>query len=500
MAVKGSKYRQLFTGLAFIGPNIAGVFTFVIFPVLFAILLAFSNWDLTKHNIFKDEPLYFVGLDNFTRLFNEGDFVRFLLNTLFLMMGIPFCVAGSLFCAMMLNKDNRGGGGKIYLYLTASALLFVGCIMLTLVGMGASAMTLLLAGVGGTVLISGLGFGQTIFRTLFYMPHFTTGVATYLLWKKLYDPYDGPINNVLNPVLGYVEAGVKVAPSPIVYMMHLALVVVVPVMFAFVLKRVYRWWQDGDLGSQGAFVTILITCIPIAVLVMKFSGFVHWTGKLEAVAIGGASVVMLLLFAIKWWNGKPFQIVEGMYGFGSALAFSLLMLVLMFIAIGLSMVVGNLPEMAQSGLEAPHWLTDYHWAKPSLMIMGFWAAIGSNNMLLYLAALTNVPKGLYEAAEIDGAGRFQTFWNVTWPQLAPTTFFIAVMSTIGGLQGGFEAARTMTEGGPSGATTTLSYYIYMEGFQTGRLSFSAALAWALFILVFTITLFNWKFGNRYVND
>jgi ABC-type sugar transport system permease subunit len=57
---------------------------------------------------------------------------------------------------------------------------------------------------------------------------------------------------------------------------------------------------------------------------------------------------------------------------------------------------------------------------------------------LYLAALTNVPQDLYEAAAIDGAGKWKTFWNVTWPQLAPTTFFITIMSFIGGLTGGFE--------------------------------------------------------------
>ena len=125
-----------------------------------------------------------------------------------------------------------------------------------------------------------------------------------------------------------------------------------------------------------------------------------------------------------------------------------------------------------------------------MMIMGFWAAVGSNNMLLYLAGLSNVPQDLYEAADIDGAGRFQRFWHVTWPQLAP----------ICGLQGGFERARVMTNGGPAGATTTLSYYVYTEGFETGRLGYASAVAWALFALVFTVTMFNWKFGNRYVND
>jgi multiple sugar transport system permease protein len=121
-------------------------------------------------------------------------------------------------------------------------------------------------------------------------------------------------------------------------------------------------------------------------------------------------------------------------------------------------------------------------------------------MLLYLAGLSGIPKSLYEAAEIDGARGFTRFWHVTWPQLAPVTFFIFVMSMIGGLQGGFEMARTMTQGGPAGATTTLSYFIFSEGFETGRLGFASAVAWAMFVLVFAITLFNWKFGGRYNED
>lgn len=92
------KRRNFYTGIGFLAPNLVGVLTFVVFPVLFAIMLAFTNWDLKRHNIFHpDEPLRFVGLDNFLRLFTEGDFLRFLGNTLFLMMGIPFAIGGALF-------------------------------------------------------------------------------------------------------------------------------------------------------------------------------------------------------------------------------------------------------------------------------------------------------------------------------------------------------------------------------------------------------------------
>src|SRR5207249_1647909 len=67
-------------------------------------------------------------------------------------------------------------------------------------------------------------------------------------------------------------------------------------------------------------------------------------------------------------------------------------------------------------------------ARDAIILMGVWTVIGGNNMLLYLAALSNVPQELYEAADIDGAGSWHKFWSVTWPQLAPTTFFIVVMS------------------------------------------------------------------------
>ncbi|WP_395094582.1 carbohydrate ABC transporter permease [Armatimonas sp.] len=137
-------------------------------------------------------------------------------------------------------------------------------------------------------------------------------------------------------------------------------------------------------------------------------------------------------------------------------------------------------------------------ARDAIIIMGVWTAIGGSNMLLYLAALTNVPQELTEAAELDGANRWQVFRNVTWPQLAPTTFFITVMSFIGGLQGGFEQARVMTGGGPAGTTTTLSYYIYTKAFEEFQIGYASAISWVLFAIIFVITLINWKFGNKEV--
>jgi multiple sugar transport system permease protein len=125
--------------------------------------------------------------------------------------------------------------------------------------------------------------------------------------------------------------------------------------------------------------------------------------------------------------------------------------------------------------------------------------MGGYNMLLYMAALKGVPKDLYEAAEIDGADGWHKFWSITWPMISPTTFFIAIMAVIGGFQGGFMQAYIMTGGGPDRSTTTLEYLIYNHLYSWQHVGYAAGIAWFVFIVVFIITVFNWKFGGRLVH-
>lgn len=148
------------------------------------------------------------------------------------------------------------------------------------------------------------------------------------------------------------------------------------------------------------------------------------------------------------------------------------------------------------GVEGPGWLTDVSWSKPALMVMGFWAMIGGQNMILYIAGLQGIPQSLYEAADIDGASFLQKFWHITIPMLAPTTFFIVIMSIIGGFQGGFESAYIMTGGGPDGSTTTLSYYIYNNAYSWFRMGYAAATSWILFLIIFLFTLIKWKISKK----
>jgi len=142
----------------------------------------------------------------------------------------------------------------------------------------------------------------------------------------------------------------------------------------------------------------------------------------------------------------------------------------------------------------PLWLASTTWAKPAIMLMWIWRGAGYN-MLLYLAALQGIPEQLYEAASIDGANGWQKFWHITLPALAPTNFFIVVMSIIGGFQA-FGEIYVMTGGGPAGSTTTIVYYIYNNAFLWYKMGYAAAISWFLFVIIFTATLIQWKYGKE----
>lgn len=152
--------------------------------------------------------------------------------------------------------------------------------------------------------------------------------------------------------------------------------------------------------------------------------------------------------------------------------------------------------LALVGIDGPDWLGSAAWAKPALMLMGSWMAIGGSGMILYLAALQNVPKDLVEAAELDGAGRWQRFRHIIWPAVMPVTFFILTMGIIYGLQAGFDAAYVMTNGGPNGATTTLGFYLYEKAYFRFEMGYASALAWVLFTLVLGLTIINWRRGRH----
>jgi len=301
--------KEALAAYIFLLPNLAGFLVFTSIPVIASLVLSFVRWDILS-------PPQFVGFDNFIRLlgfsikdgvfkFNDPLFWKYTKNTLFLMMVIPLNMIGALAIALALNKKIRG---------------------------------------------------IVIFRTVYFLPTISSGVAIAILWKWMYNSDIGLLNNLI-------------------------------------------------------------------------------------VSIGG-------LFGADW--------------------------------------------------HGPNWLTSTAWAKPALMFMGFWTMVGGYNMILYLAALQGIPRELYEAADMDGASGWRKFLAVTWPMISPTTFFIAIMSTIGGFQSGFMQAYIMTGGGPNGATTTVEYYIFNNLYTYQHAGYAASIAWVLFMAIFAVTLLNWRFGGKLV--
>ncbi|MGH9600301.1 MAG: carbohydrate ABC transporter permease, partial [Terracidiphilus sp.] len=412
----------------------------------------------------------------------------------FLMLGLPFAIAGSLGAALLLTRTDRRRS-HIGPAMTLATAVFVacGCVLLR-GGMPAQGVWLLFAVLAATVLLAGVFTGGTVYRTLFYLPHFTAGVATFVLWKKLYNPHTGPINIAVAPVLDGFAAAVRAAPGIFAYGLPVASGTVALLLVAWQVRRLRRLWDAADVGGGAVIAGALVPAVPLAFLS-------NWCGLPVAAAAGVALAGAGLLIATTLRRPRYWRLVcaaDAGLGVEAGLALVLIPL-LMLLAAGIALSPA-LPALARSGFAPPDWLGDYNWAKPALMIMALWAAIGSNNMILYLAGLSNIPPELYEAADMDGASSGQRFWHITWPQLAPVTFFVGVMGVIEGLQGGFEMARTMTAGGPAGSTTTLSYSIYTEGFETGRLGYASAVAWVLFALVFIFSLVNFRFGNRHAND
>ena len=154
--------------------------------------------------------------------------------------------------------------------------------------------------------------------------------------------------------------------------------------------------------------------------------------------------------------------------------------------------------LSSLGIVGPNWLQDYFWAKPALMLMGIVTAMGGTSMVIYLAALQDVPAELYEAAVMDGASPWEQLRYVTVPVLKPVTFFLLVMGVIDGFQGGFDIAYVMTKGGPDGATTTLGYYVWSEAFRFFHMGYAAAIAVVMFALISIMALLLWRFSGEAV--
>lgn len=147
------------------------------------------------------------------------------------------------------------------------------------------------------------------------------------------------------------------------------------------------------------------------------------------------------------------------------------------------------------GIQGPRWLADPGWALPALLMMSLWGL--GRSMVIYLASLQGIPRHLYEAASIDGANSWQSFWKITIPLLTPTIFFNLVLSIISTFQT-FTSAYVATEGGPLDSTLFYVLYLFRQAFQYFNMGYASALAWVLFLIILALTLLIVRSSGRWV--
>ncbi|MEU7001894.1 sugar ABC transporter permease [Nonomuraea sp. NPDC046570] len=155
------------------------------------------------------------------------------------------------------------------------------------------------------------------------------------------------------------------------------------------------------------------------------------------------------------------------------------------------------------GIPGPLWLENPDWSRPAIVLMSLWTVGGT--MVIYLAALKDVPADLYEAAAIDGAGTWRRFTHITWPALSPVTLFQVIVTLIGFLQI-FAQPYLLTQtrlntssGGPEDTMLSYAMYLFQNAFVFLKMGYASAMAWVLFLITLVITAVLLLTSRRWVH-
>lgn len=145
----------------------------------------------------------------------------------------------------------------------------------------------------------------------------------------------------------------------------------------------------------------------------------------------------------------------------------------------------------------PRWLASTKWALWAIMLVAIWKQAGYY-MVMILAGLKAIPSQLYESAKMDGANSIMRFFKITLPMLSPTMFMVSTLALINSFQV-FDLISVMTDGGPGNSTNVLVYRIYQEGFKYSKMGYASAIAYFLFLIVFVITVIQFRGQKKWVN-
>lgn len=149
------------------------------------------------------------------------------------------------------------------------------------------------------------------------------------------------------------------------------------------------------------------------------------------------------------------------------------------------------------GIDPIFWLSDPTWAMPSMIIVSVWKNLGYSTVL-FLSGLQTLPQDCIEASSVDGANETQTFFKVVLPLLSPTIFLVSIMSFINAFQT-FDSVYILTAGGPQNTTNLMVYWLYKNAFEFYNMGRASAIAYVLFLIILTITLFQWYFRKKWVH-
>ncbi len=148
------------------------------------------------------------------------------------------------------------------------------------------------------------------------------------------------------------------------------------------------------------------------------------------------------------------------------------------------------------GIDPIFWLSDPTWALPSIIMVSVWKNLGYSTVL-FLSGLQTLPTDCMEAASVDGAKPAQIFFKVTIPLLSPTIFLVTIMAFINAFQT-FDSVYILTSGGPQNTTNLMVYWLYKNAFEFYNMGRASAIAYVLFLVILTITLFQWYFRKKWV--
>ncbi len=267
-------------------------------------------------------------------------------------------------------------------------------------------------------------------------------------------------------------------------------------LYPFVTSFIYSF-NDYTVGGTMKFVG-LANYVELLTHDRDFWNSLKVTILFALYTVPGKVILALLVAMFLNRNIRGINLIRTLYYipslFGGSVAIALLWR-LMFMDNGVFNTM-----LTKMGLPNVSFLGDINMALPTICLLEVWQ-FGSS-MVMLLAALKNVPKELYEAAEIDGGGKFARFWHITIPQISPVLFFSLLNQTIQELQN-FTSPYTITGGGPLKSTNVLGIMLYKEGFGYFKMGYASAISWIEFIIILVFTLFLFgtsKFWVHYADE